>query len=83
MQDLTITCIKDSKPYHLFTSLVSGIDSHLERFTKSKFSYEGNLFVLEFHRNELRILERRLALKNCEISTAWLDEVREKMGKYL
>jgi hypothetical protein len=56
-----ITIPLGSSDIKIFKNVIDkGIDSHLEGFTKSKFSSKDGRLVLNFHNSELPILIRRL-----------------------
>lgn len=74
----------DSKDYQIMKNVVDkGIDSHLEGFTKSKFTkspHWNNKFLWNIHESELPILYRRLeelyAETGDEDYDTFLDEIR-------
>lgn len=60
----------------LFTEIVNiGIDARLEGFVKSKFYQNGNRYYLDFHREELQILVRRLYEHETEEAESWADDI--------
>lgn len=78
-QFVEITCRQGSNDASLFETVVNvGIDSHLEAFTKSKFSFKdtavGLRLVCQFHISELPLLVRRLTELSAELSEQDGDE---------
>lgn len=66
---------------NLFYSVINqGIDSSLEGFTKSKFGVKhtsiGKRIVLNFHRDELPILIRRLEKIGTEEALNWAEDLK-------
>lgn len=71
-----ITTPLGSEDDKLFVSIVNqGIDSHLEGFTKSKFSQQGGRRIFNFHVSELPILLRRLEELGTEEALSWKDDI--------
>ena len=72
-----ITCRIGGSDAKLFTDVVNqGIDSYLEAFTKSRFGNSGDRLVLNFHRDELPLLVRRLEEINSPDAAAWAEDIR-------
>jgi hypothetical protein len=58
---LNISCVVGSKEADLFVRVCHiGIDHRLEGFIKSKFKMDKSRLVMDFHKNEIQILLRRL-----------------------
>ena len=58
---IDISCRKWTKDCKLFESIINqGIDARLTAFTKSHFSYDGSRLNMDFHKDEMEILMRRL-----------------------
>lgn len=77
-----ITTPVGSSDARLFTKIINqGIDSNLEGFTKSKFDTKqttiGRRLVLDFHKNELPILLRRLEEEGTEQALSWVEDIKE------
>jgi len=75
-----ITTPVGSEDDKLFVSIVNqGIDSHLEGFTKSKFTVEntsiGKRRVFNFHVSELPILLRRLEELGTDEALSWKEDI--------
>lgn len=75
-----ITTPIGSQDDKLFVSIVNqGIDSHLEGFTKSKFTVQdsslGKRRVFNFHKSEVPILLRRLEELGTEEALMWKDDI--------
>lgn len=75
-QFFPITTPLGSEDSKLFAKAINvGIDSHLEGFTKSKFSKKGNRLVLNFAMSELPILLRRLEEIGTPESISWKEDI--------
>jgi len=66
---LDISCTTFSNDFKMFESVINqGIDAHLEAFTQSKFEikkeYLVNRLYMKFHKNEIKILIKRLKEMN-------------------
>ncbi len=77
-----ITTPVGSSDAKLFTKIVNrGIDSSLEGFTKSKFdtkqTTDGRRLVLDFHKDELPILLRRLEEDGTEQALSWVEDIKQ------
>ena len=71
-----ITMVLGSDDSKLFAQAINvGIDSHLEGFTKSKFSKKGDRLVLEFALSELPILLRRLEEIGTPEALSWKEDI--------
>lgn len=71
-----ITTPLASEDAKLFTKAIDlGIDSHLEGFTKSKFSKKADRLVLNFAKSELPILLRRLEEIGTEEALDWKSDI--------
>lgn len=72
-----ITTPIGSQDDKMFVDVVNkGIDSHLEGFTKSKFTVQGNRRVFNFHKSELPILLRRLEELGTDEALQWKDDIQ-------
>jgi len=83
-----ITTPVNSSDAKLFTKIVNqGIDSNLEGFTKSKFdtkqTTDGRRLVLDFHKDELPILLRRLEEDGSEEALSWVEDIKQKSNESL
>lgn len=73
-----ITCLAGGADDKMFVKVVNqGIDAHLEGFTKSKFSLEGNRRILNFDKSEIPILLRRLRELDNEEAASWADDIEK------
>jgi hypothetical protein len=82
---LPISFRQGSQDHKIFDMVINqGIDSHLEGFTKSKFSeHDGRIFC-DFHHTEEKILVRRLEeifenSEDADISEAaytWAEDIK-------
>jgi len=77
-----ITTPVNSSDAKLFTKIVNqGIDSNLEGFTKSKFdtkqTTDGRRLVLDFYKDELPILLRRLEEDGSEEALSWVEDIKQ------
>lgn len=73
-----ITCRINGSDYELFKSVVNqGIDSHLQGFTESKFSYKDSRLVMDFALVELPILVRRLDELGTEEAELWSQDIQD------
>lgn len=75
---MIITMTQHSSDFKLFKKVINqGIDSHLEGFTKSKFSYnkEEKRCFFDFHDSEISILVRRLKQINTYNSNLWVEDL--------
>jgi hypothetical protein len=76
-----ITTPVESKDAKLFAKIINqGIDSNLEGFTKSKFDTKqtsnGRRLVLNFHKDEIPTLVRRLEEIGTEEALMWADDIK-------
>ena len=81
-----ISVYAGSDDFKLFQEVIDqGIDSHLEGFTKSNFTYSNGRHYFNFHKSELDILLRRLqemweASEDDNIYQ-WIEDIKEYMMK--
>jgi hypothetical protein len=83
-----ITTPTESNDAKLFAKIINqGIDSNLEGFTKSKFDTKqttnGRRFVLNFHKDELPILLRRLEEDGSEQALSWVEDIKQNSTENL
>ena len=75
---LRISCRVGTEDWNLFTSIIDeGIDARLTAFTKSTFAHKNSRLFMDFHKNELEILMRRLSkhAETDENADLWEDDI--------
>lgn len=75
---MKITTPINSQDFKLFKSVVNqGIDSHLEAFTKSKFTLNKTQqrFIFDFDDSEVPILVRRLRELDNDDALQWAEDI--------
>ena len=75
---IDISTYAGSDDTKLFMTVVNqGIDSHLEAFTRSEFTWKSDRLCMKIHKAEVPLLIRRLEEIGTDEAISWAEDIKE------